>query len=125
MKLSHKFVTSIPEILDDGVIYISFEYATAIHNCCCGCGRQVITPFSPTDWKLIFDGKTISLSPSVGNWNFPCQSHYWIRNNIVEWAPRWTKEQIALGKKSDEVNKEKYYKNRKKNFFHKLFFREK
>jgi Family of unknown function (DUF6527) len=33
--------------------------------CCCGCGEKVVTPLRPTDWKLIFDGKTISLDPSL------------------------------------------------------------
>lgn len=87
--LAHKFVTSVPEILEDGVLYISIEYATAIHKCCCGCGSQVVTPFSPKGWKLIFDGETITLRPSIGNWSFKCQSHYFITNSRVEWIPRW------------------------------------
>ena len=110
MKLSHRFVKNIPEKLKDGTIYISIEYASAIHKCCCGCGREVVTPLSPTDWKLIFDGKTISLRPSIGNWNFECQSHYWITNNVVRWAPRWTKEEIAQGQVEDELSKAAYYR---------------
>jgi hypothetical protein len=50
-------------------------------KCACGCGKEVVTPLSATDWKLIFDGKTVSLDPSIGNWGFPCRSHYWVRNN--------------------------------------------
>ncbi len=92
MKLSHEFVKNIPEKIDDGIIYISMEYATAIHKCCCGCGNEVITPLSPTDWKLIFDGESISLYPSIGNWNFDCKSHYWIKNNKIKWARQWTEE---------------------------------
>jgi len=34
----------------------------------------VVTPLSPTGWSLIFDGETVSLYPSIGNWNFPCRS---------------------------------------------------
>ena len=41
----------------------------------------MVTPLKPTDWKLTFDGKTITLYPSIRNWNFACRSHYWIRNN--------------------------------------------
>lgn len=123
MKLTHKFVKNIPEILEDGVLYISIEYATAIHNCCCGCGNQVVTPFSPTDWKLIFDGKTVSLDPSIGNWSFPCQSHYWIRNNKVIWATKWTKEQIGYGKEKDELNKKEYYKKKKWKSLFNLFLK--
>lgn len=62
-KLSHKFVKNIPEKLEDGIVYISTEYPTAIHKCCCGCGNEVVTPISPADWKLTFDGETISLYP--------------------------------------------------------------
>jgi hypothetical protein len=108
MKLSHRFVTSIPDVLEDGVVYVSIEFATAIHKCCCGCGEEVVTPFSPTDWKLIFDGKTISLDPSIGNWNFPCQSHYWIRRNKVVWARRWSRQEIEAGRAHDRIAKARY-----------------
>jgi hypothetical protein len=57
------------------------------------CGNEVVTPFSPTDWELTFDGKTISLYPSIGNWSLRCQSHYWITKNKVEWIPKWDKRQ--------------------------------
>jgi len=70
--LRHEFVEHIPEELEEGVLYVSITYATAAHKCACGCGREVITPFTPTDWKMTFDGETISLAPSIGNWNFEC-----------------------------------------------------
>ena len=85
MRLSHEFVKSVPKELEAGVLYISMEYRTAIHKCCCGCGEQVVTPFSPKRWKLKFDGKTVSLHPSIGNWSFQCRSHYWIKSNAVLW----------------------------------------
>lgn len=125
MNLSHKFIKNVPEILEDGVIYISMDFATAIHKCCCGCGNEVVTPFSPTDWQLAFDGQTISLYPSIGNWNFECQSHYWITNNQIDWAPKWNKRQIESNKKQDEIKKDNYYNGKKKSkpFFN--FFRKK
>jgi hypothetical protein len=86
MILTHKFVELIPRDLDRNALYVSMEHATAIHSCCCGCGGRVVTPITPKDWKLTFDGKTISLYPSIGNWNFQCRSHYWIRNNEVHWC---------------------------------------
>lgn len=58
MLLTHEFVEYIPDELKDGTIYASMAYATVAHRCCCGCGREVVTPLSPTDW------------------NFPCRSHY-------------------------------------------------
>ena len=110
MKLSHKFVEFVPNVLEKGVLYVSVTYGTASHLCCCGCGREVVTPITPTGWKLIFDGETVSLDPSIGNWNFPCRSHYWISNNRVEWA--W---------KSDKKQKTK--KKGRESFLEKLFYR--
>ncbi len=61
------------------------EYTVASHLCVCGCGREVVTPIRPSEWNLTFDGETISLHPSIGNWDFPCQSHYWIKRNKIIW----------------------------------------
>ena len=115
MKLTHKFVKSIPEDLEDNVLYVSVEYATVIHKCCCGCGNEIVTPLSPTDWKMMFDGKTVTLSPSIGNWSLPCQSHYWITNNEVEWAPKWSKEKIKRARK-EEVREKRSFYNKKKHW---------
>jgi hypothetical protein len=90
MVLEHRFVESAPEELAPNVIYVSVKYATAIHLCCCGCGNEVVTPLSPTDWQLLFDGETISLTPSIGNRGFQCRSHYWIRRSEVVWCPEWS-----------------------------------
>jgi len=76
--LTHEFVESFPGKLEDGKVYVSIKFATSTHKCCCGCGNQVVTPISRIGWKLIFDGESISLDPSIGNWSFPCKSHYWI-----------------------------------------------
>ena len=107
--LNHEFVEYIPKTLEDGVFYVSVVYAIAVHKCCCGCGNRVVTPFSPTDWKITFDGESITIYPSIGNWSFPCQSHYWIRRNTVEWAARWTSADIVEGRTRDKVAKERHY----------------
>jgi len=108
-KLTHSFVDCIPEALQDAVLYVSVKYGTAVHRCCCGCGREVVTPLTPTDWKLIFDGETVSLYPSIGNWNFPCRSHYWIRHNRVEWAEDWSDWQVRAATTEDQVQKDEFY----------------
>lgn len=81
--IHHKFVHNIPEVdeMEDAIIYVSTQFATASHKCCCGCASEVIAPLDPRQWKLIFDGKTISLKPSIGNGKFSCRSHYFIRHN--------------------------------------------
>jgi hypothetical protein len=78
------------------------------------CGNKVVTPLSPTDWQLTFDGDTISLHPSIGNWAFECQSHYWIIRNKVKWAPKWSKEEIAAGQQKDEWNKQSYFNKKRR-----------
>jgi Family of unknown function (DUF6527) len=107
--MKHEFVEFIPADLKDGTLYVSIKYATASHKCCCGCGIKVVTPIRPTDWKLIFDGKTISLDPSIGNWSFPCRSHYWIKNNRVRWAAQWSKLDVDAGRAQDQIAKKQYF----------------
>jgi hypothetical protein len=87
---THKFVEFMPEKLEPSVIYVSLRYSLVSHKCACGCGEEVVTPLSPKDWQLIFNGETISLYPSVGNWRFACRSHYWIDQNRAVWAPKWS-----------------------------------
>lgn len=85
------------------------EYGTAIHKCVCGCGNEVVTPFSPTDWELNFNGKSVSLSPSIGNWSFKCQSHYWIVKNKVRYVSKWTYDEIDENRKADKKKKNEFY----------------
>lgn len=114
MKVKHEFVKSVPQELEKGTVYVSIDYATVIHQCCCGCGGEVVTPLSPTDWHLSFDGQTVSLYPSIGNWSFPCQSHYWIRNNQVVWAPKWSKDRIERNRQAEIQEKQAYFKQKRK-----------
>lgn len=107
--VNYEFVHLIPEVLTHGTVYISINYATASHLCCCGCGYEVVTPLTPTDWNITFDGESISLHPSIGNWAFECQSHYWIRRNTVEWARRWTPEQIEAGRQRERLAKKRQF----------------
>ena len=99
----------IPNDLKERTLYISIPYCTAVHKCCCGCGREVVTPLSPTGWQLIFDGKTVSLYPSIGSWSLPCQSHYFITKNKVLWARQWSGKQIAKGREQEATTRERYY----------------
>ncbi|MFC5757804.1 DUF6527 family protein [Rhizobium sp. GCM10022189] len=100
-QLEHRFVDAFPETIDEGVLYIAMEFATMSHRCACGCGHEVVTPLSPRDWKMSYDGEAVTLSPSVGNWSLPCKSHYLIRNGRVVWAERWDDEKILAGRERD------------------------
>jgi hypothetical protein len=107
--LTHEFVDYIPESLREGQLYISLRFATALHKCVCGCGGEVVTPLSPRDWKLIFDGETVSLEPSIGNWSFRCRSHYWIRRGKVVWASRWSKRDIQSARAEERTQYDEYF----------------
>lgn len=104
-----EFVNLIPKDLKDGVLYISKEFSTAAHRCCCGCGTKIVTPLRATEYRLFERGHLVSLHPSIGNWNHPCQSHYWIRDNRVVWAGPMTKDEIRAGRRWDAAEKDTYY----------------
>jgi len=112
-QFNYEFLESIPEHLQERVLYISTTYATVVHLCACGCRREVVTPLSPTDWELTFHGDTVSLSPSVGNWNLSCRSHYWIRRGRVRWAGWMSPEEIAIGRAQSRRRKQLYARMRR------------
>ena len=107
--IQHEFVEFIPEKLLPGVIYVSIPYATAAHSCFCGCGSKVVTPLSRRGWSVTFDGESISLYPSVGNYGLPCKSHYFVRNNGVEWARTMSQGEIDAEKERDGLLRKKQF----------------
>jgi len=108
-RLEHRFVKHLPEKIEPDVLYISMEYGTAAHSCCCGCGEEVVTPFTPTDWSMTFDGETVSLHPSIGNWSLACRSHYVIKRGRAIEAGPWTDEQVAAERQRDRAAKAHHY----------------
>ena len=107
--LEHRFVDHFPEALEPGVLYVSFEFGSVAHSCCCGCGEEVVTPLTPTDWNFTYDGETITLHPSIGSWTLPCRSHYVIRRGQVIEAPPWTDSEIAAERRRDHRAKASYF----------------
>ncbi len=110
-RLEPVFTEFIPpeKELKRGKLYISMQYTTTVHLCASGCGEKVVLPLSPAKWRLEFDGDSVSMSPSVGNWNLTCRSHYWIRNNRVVWAGAWGDKRIAAGRRHDEQDVNRYF----------------
>jgi hypothetical protein len=103
--LTPTFVEFIPEKLNSGLLYVSRRYRTSSHLCCCGCGLEVVTPLNAAKWTLSeHDDGSVSLSPSVGNWSFPCKSHYWVRRNQIQWAARISPAQIAAVQAHDKYD---------------------
>ena len=65
---------------------MSMQYAICGHLCACGCGEKVITPLSPKQWKIACNGEDVTLYPSIGNYAFACQSHYFLTNGNIIWV---------------------------------------
>jgi hypothetical protein len=103
------YVEFMPKDLQDGVLYISKRFKTASHRCCCGCGTKIVTPLRPTEYELIERGGGVSLEPSIGNWDHPCRSHYWIRDNRVVWARPMSRAHIEAGRAYDDALKQTYF----------------
>lgn len=99
-----EFVDDIPEQLEEGRLYVSQKHTLGIHLCCCGCGGEVVTPFSPAEWRLTIQEERVTLTPSIGNWGFRCQSHYWIRSNQIYWALPLNERQIAAVRNKDRAD---------------------
>lgn len=104
-----EFVEFIPKELADGMLYISRKFRTASHLCCCGCGTKIVTPLRETEYRLTERRGRVSLYPSIGNWNYPCQSHYWVKDNRVIWAPAMTRAEIDRGRAYDDALKNAYF----------------
>lgn len=105
-------VRYIPKVLEPGLLYMSEEFGAAVHLCACGCGSKVSTPIGPTDWAVEDTPAGPTLIPSVGNWQLPCKSHYWIREGSITWAGAWTAEQIIAGRNAEQHRHHAYFESR-------------
>lgn len=83
-EFKNEFVRRVPAELEEGVLYICLDCDVVVHQCACGCGEKVVLPLSHEHWKLSYDGE-VTLSPSIGNYQYSCKSHYFIRNGKVIW----------------------------------------
>jgi Family of unknown function (DUF6527) len=99
----------MPKVLEPGVLYASEEFGAAAHLCACGCGAKVRTPLGATEWTLEETSDGPSLSPSVGNWQQPCRSHYWIWRGDVEWHGDWTVAQVEAGRRAEQRRREAHF----------------
>ena len=108
-KIRLQRVHYMPKDLEPGTLYVSEEFDSVLHICACGCGSKISTPLGPTEWSFKDTPGGPTLYPSVGNWQLPCQSHYWIRAGRIEWSIKWSPEQIAAGRKHEEERRNAYY----------------
>jgi hypothetical protein len=111
MRLEVERVHYMPTDLELGILYVSDEFDIAIHLCACGCGSKIKTPLGPTEWSIRETPNGPSLHPSVGNWQQPCKSHYWIDCGEIKWAQQWTDEEIIEGRQREEERRRDYYED--------------
>lgn len=93
------FVNRIPSDIEEGVLYIALECNAIIHKCACGCGKIISTPTDENGWSLTYKDSFVSLSPSIGNYNYKCKSHYFITKNKIIWLPQESKIKCKPHKK--------------------------
>jgi hypothetical protein len=108
-----KRVRLMPRQLEPGLLYVSEEFEVAGHLCACGCGNKVITPLGPAEWTFRDEEGGPTLTPSIGSWQLPCQSHYWITAGAIRWASKWTPAQIESGRRAEEERRRAYFDSRK------------
>lgn len=106
-----KKVASIPLNLQEGVLYVSLENQVVGHICPCGCGSKVLIRIGKAGWKYTENKGKVTLFPSLGNWQLPCKSHYWITNGLIEWSYEWSEKQIIEGRQAEEEKRILYYDN--------------
>lgn len=83
VSIQPQYIEHMPDILEEAIIYISLEYQTASHLCLCGCKSLVVTPLGPNWWSIVNNSGKLTMTPSIGSFQLPCQSHYIITNNIA------------------------------------------
>lgn len=108
-------VNRVPEKLEFGSLYVCFDCNVVIHLCACGCGEKVVLPIAPEWWSVFYDGETISIEPSIGNFQFPCRSHYWIRKNKLIWADDFN--QVNKKQPKHQIKKRERFIDRLKKIF--------
>lgn len=109
MRIKMQRVHYMPAQLEPGVLYVSEEFGTAAHICACGCGSKVRTPLGATEWAVEETTSGPTLRPSVGNWQLPCRSHYWIEAGKIIWSGEWTLEEVLAGRQTEEERRLAYY----------------
>ena len=98
-------VEFIPDELEDGILYVAEHFRIAVHSCCCGCGMEVTTPLGRGQYKLTRDVNGPSLYPSIGNHDYPCQSHYWVEHGQVTESYVMSREIILRNRRIDRKKK--------------------
>jgi hypothetical protein len=68
-----------------------------------------MTPLDPSEWSFKELNNNPTLYPSIGNWQLPCRSHYWITGGNIEWSYDWSEDEIIAGREAEARKRKEYY----------------
>lgn len=80
--------------MEPGVVFHSEEFELAGLLCACGCGHR-ITLLVPDSHEIIDQAGWATVRPSIGVFDAPCKSHFFIHNGNVAWMPAFSGSQAA------------------------------
>ena len=102
--MTPEFVEYIPANGDDlisGNVYISMKYGMVVYRCPCGCEGLSEFMLDPIRYRMEYDGINVSFYPSIGISYLKCRSHYWIRDNQIQWCAPMEDWEIANARRRE------------------------
>lgn len=94
MKYRYRLVERIPKALDEGVVYHTEEFELAGLLCACGCGHRM-TLLVPDSHKVSDERGYATVWPSIGVFDAPCKSHYFIVAGEVNWLRAFSSSEAS------------------------------
>tara|TARA_R110000787_G_scaffold52497_1_gene123545 strand:- start:74 stop:484 length:411 start_codon:yes stop_codon:yes gene_type:complete len=94
MNYIYRAVERIPVNLENGVVYHSEDFELAGFLCPCGCGHR-ITLLVPDSHQVWSHNGLATINPSVGVFDAPCKSHFFIRAGAVDWLSAFSGAQAT------------------------------
>lgn len=80
-----KEVIHIPNEMEFGILYYSFDFEASNHLCLCGCGHKCYLPIKSGEWDLFKNSGKVTITPSILQ-RFECKSHYIITKGIANFV---------------------------------------
>ena len=108
MKFGLVEVERFPSVIEPGSLYWSREFKMCAHRCACGCGDVIQLPVDELNYRIVERDSGVTLRPSVGNWGV-CDAHYLITGGEVEWARKWSPEEIAIARAMEDARREAHF----------------
>jgi hypothetical protein len=99
MRYRYELVERIPQQMAEAVVYHTEEFELAGLLCACGCGHRV-TLLVPDSHQVRNEGGYATIRPSIGVFDAPCKSHYFITAGDVIMLPAFS------GTHADQIMRE-------------------